>query len=234
MEIKRYGIIYKIENTINGKCYIGQTTRSFNKRYDCKGVGIERVYKYYKKRKGNNFGCIEELVNDIEKYGLDSFIVEEELDIAYSKESLDELEKKYIKEFNCVGNGYNSEHGGRNASPSSETRKKLSESHKGKTHSEETRKKIRENHPDFSGENHPMYGKTHSEETRNKMRENNPFVKKVVCLNDGNIFNTVSECARYYKKGKATITRICTNKSQTRDGVRFMYYDEYIISSYVI
>ena len=40
--MKIYGIIYKIENLVNGKVYIGQTTRKFNERYY--GHGIEAVY----------------------------------------------------------------------------------------------------------------------------------------------------------------------------------------------
>ena len=50
MDKEVYGIIYKIENLVNGKVYIGQTTRSFNKRYSAKGEGIERVYGYCKQR----------------------------------------------------------------------------------------------------------------------------------------------------------------------------------------
>ncbi len=51
---------------------------------------------------------------------------------------------------------------------SEETRKKLSESHKGKIHSEKTRRKMSEAQ---KGENHYMYGKIHSEETKIKLSE---------------------------------------------------------------
>ena len=51
---ERYGIIYKIENTVNGKCYIGQTTKSFNRRYSFPGEGIERVYRHHKYCKEHN------------------------------------------------------------------------------------------------------------------------------------------------------------------------------------
>jgi len=51
---------------------------------------------------------------------------------------------------------------------SEETRKKLSESHKGKIHSEEHRRK---NSETKKGENNHNYGKIHSEKTRRKMSE---------------------------------------------------------------
>lgn len=43
-----YGIIYKIENTVNHHVYIGQTIdkEGFNGRYRLHGKGIERVYNY--------------------------------------------------------------------------------------------------------------------------------------------------------------------------------------------
>ena len=53
---------------------------------------------------------------------------------------------------------------------SEEHRRKLSESHKGHTVSEETRKKMSEAK---KGENHPLYGKHFSEETRRKISETN-------------------------------------------------------------
>ena len=51
---------------------------------------------------------------------------------------------------------------------SAETRKKMSEVHKGKHHSAEARKKMSESK---KGENHPFFGKHLSEETRKKIGE---------------------------------------------------------------
>lgn len=72
------------------------------------------------------------LFRSIEKYGFDAFTVDEEFDVAYSKEELDSLECKYIKEFDCIENGYNNKEGGSNGKPSEEVRKKMSEALKGK------------------------------------------------------------------------------------------------------
>lgn len=257
---ERHGIIYKIENTVNGKCYIGQTTnkKGFKGRYHYGGDGIEKVYKFHKYRKDNNFAYIEELFNDIEKYGFKSFTIEEELDIAHSKEELDLLEKKYIKEFNCIDNGYNSEDGGRHGTPCERTRKKQSEASKGENngfygmkHTEEAKEKMRETRKKYTGKNHPFYGRSHTEETKLKISQskkgtrcpeekkiklsnmfsggNNPRAKKVICLNDNVVFDTIEDCRKNYKKGYQTVIDICNHKKeQTKDGLVFMYYDEYL------
>ena len=180
---ERYGIIYKIENTVNGKVYIGQTTSSFNKRYKREGVGIERVYNHHKSLKERNIHYNVHLLGAIEKYGFEAFTVDEEFDVAYSKEQLDSLEKKYIKEFNCVDNGYNNTDGGSNGKHSEESRKKMSESRKGKycgenspnygkPMSEEQKRKISEARKGKRcGENHPRYGKHYTEEEKIQMSE---------------------------------------------------------------
>lgn len=109
-----YGIIYKITNILNGKVYIGQTTkkRGFLDRYPNKGRGIERVYNFHKKNKNRNEGYNVHLLNSIEKYGFDAFTVDEVFDIAFTKEELNEKEILYIKRFDSFNNGYNCTLGG--------------------------------------------------------------------------------------------------------------------------
>lgn len=112
-----YGIIYKITNLINGKVYIGQTTRDggFNDRYNCSGVGIERVYKYYKREEkitDRHSHLNNHLIKSIEKYGLESFEVNEIFDFAFSQEELNIKEIVYIKYYDCIKNGYNTLEGG--------------------------------------------------------------------------------------------------------------------------
>lgn len=109
-----YGIIYKIENTINGKVYIGQTIhkRGFNGRYECKGEGIERVYNYHNNQKNRNRDYNAHLLNSIKKYGFDAFFVDEIFDTARNADELNEKEQYYIKEFNSFYNGYNCTLGG--------------------------------------------------------------------------------------------------------------------------
>lgn len=97
--------IYCIKNTINGKCYIGQSIK-------------------LQKRLKAHFNCWQNpiyehivLYKAFKKYGIDNF----EIIILHTfkdslgwriKVQLDELEKKYIKEYDSYNNGYNSTIGG--------------------------------------------------------------------------------------------------------------------------
>lgn len=94
--------IYKITNIINGKCYVGQTSASFIKRYWhhkwCLNKGIH---------------CNKYLQNAWNKYGCDNFIFEV-IKILSTNEDIDELEKYYIKKYNSTNSecGYNIDIGG--------------------------------------------------------------------------------------------------------------------------
>ena len=90
--------IYKITNTINGKCYIGQTTdpkRRFQE-HKAKGYGTdENKILYYA----------------FDKYGIENFTFEViESDI----ENYNEREKYWIRYYDSFENGYNMTPGGEN------------------------------------------------------------------------------------------------------------------------
>lgn len=127
--VEVYGIIYKILNKDNGKLYIGQTTRKngFNGRYNCKGIGIERVYNLYvsKRKSGDTYN--KYLLSSIEKYGFDNFEVDEIFDIAYTKDELNNLEYMYIAIYNCMNReyGYNFRAGGDNYTASADSRVRM-------------------------------------------------------------------------------------------------------------
>ena len=80
-----------IGKILNNKIYIGQTKHSFKERY-----------KNNLRKNTHNI----ELKNDIEKYGIDNFEIDEFFDIAYSKEELDKLEQLYIKSYNLLDSRY--------------------------------------------------------------------------------------------------------------------------------
>jgi len=160
-------IIYKATNRINGLSYIGQTIQPLKYRIKKHFNGKETYFS-----------------NALHKYGDENFdweIIEE----CNSKEQLNEREQYYISKLNTLRpNGYNLTLGGDGGTlgykhteetkeklrkpKSEETKKKLSESHKGKKLSEETKEKISKM---WSGDGNPMYGKTHSKETKRKISE---------------------------------------------------------------
>ena len=109
-----YGIIYKIENIITHKIYIGQTThpKGFNGRYYYKGTGIERVYHDLSSKRDRNERYNKYLLRSIEKCGFDAFVVDEILDTALTIDELNEKETYYIKKFDSYKNGYNMSFGG--------------------------------------------------------------------------------------------------------------------------
>lgn len=88
-------VIYKIENNVNGKIYIGLTTKDLSKRI----AGHIAENKSY----------IQKALN---KYGIQSFNVSV-IDSAESREILCEKERYWIQHYNCKApNGYNLTDGG--------------------------------------------------------------------------------------------------------------------------
>ena len=95
------GYIYKIQNTINGKCYIGQT------------VDYERRKKTHISNLRRNTHENPKLQNAWIKYGEPAFeFTVWEFDID-TLSQLDTLECEYIEKFNSLQNGYNLTEGGR-------------------------------------------------------------------------------------------------------------------------
>ncbi|WMU08192.1 putative intron-associated endonuclease 1 [Clostridium phage vB_CtyS-FA70] len=148
------GIIYVAENTVNGKRYVGQTIRKFEERQ-----------AHHKK---DSEVCDFKFYRAIRKYGWDNFNWAVIVEGVESVESLNSLEQYWIKELDTFKNGYNSTTGGEGCIVSAETKKKMSESRKGKHLSEETKKKLSERLKGRTGAN---YGKHFSEEHRKKLSE---------------------------------------------------------------
>jgi len=138
---------------------------------------------------------------------------------------------------------------------SEETKKLISKIGMGRTHSDEAKKKISiaktgnkywegKTHTDEykqymselqGGENNPFYGKKHSEESRKKMSDNmtgkrmgkdNPYSKKVINIDTGDIFDTMSEAAKAYGILISGISACCKGNQNTVRGQRWEYYYE--------
>lgn len=133
--------IYCIQNTINQKKYIGLSTN------------IEQRLKNHliSLRNKNTKRENEHLIKSFHKYGEDAF--QARIIIVCDQNILAPMEQYLIKIFKTYNPkfGYNKTVGGERNQPTIETRKKISESKKGK--------------------NNPFYGRKHSDETKKKISE---------------------------------------------------------------
>jgi group I intron endonuclease len=170
--------VYQILNKINHKVYIGATIRPPKERW-------RKHLNWHTKR---NYA----LYQAMREYGPHNFEFSI-LEHTDSQESLNELESKYIQEYNSYffqenSRGYNMTLGGSGSHGnklSDEAKRKLSDALSGsnnywygkggtcnpmwgKTHSTEVRRRLSEAN---MGTNNPMWGKTHSEETKKKIAE---------------------------------------------------------------
>ena len=190
------GIIYGWYNTKSEKWYIGQTIDEEGR--------FKRHMDYAINKKDDTY-----FHRALRKYGLENFVycvLEDNI----LRENLNLKEIEWIEYYDSFYNGYNLTTGGDSKRIiSEETKRKLSESHKGqhgywngKHLSEETKIKLSESHKGLIGEKNPFHGKHHSEETKIKLSEshkgipspnrrkvskydlNGNFIKKYDCIKD--------------------------------------------------
>lgn len=138
--------VYKHENKINGKVYIGITSMDVRRRWE-NGNGYSKQVLFWRA---------------IQKYGWDAFSHE----ILYGGLTQEEAEEKEIELISTYSSnnpkyGYNIQNGGSVGKHSEETKRKISKAHKGKKISSEQRAKISET----------LKGRELPEETRKKISE---------------------------------------------------------------
>jgi group I intron endonuclease len=170
-------IVYKVTCLENNKIYIGKTIKSFAARKR------EHLCDARLRRYGSVFHT------SIRKYGPEKFVWEV-IDQCLFSESLIELEKYYIKKFDCMApKGMNLTSGGDGTCGrkcSEETKNKIRIKQIGKKQSKSAREKMSiarkgkqcgKANPMFgmTGDKNPFYGKKHTEETKEKMRKPHVF-----------------------------------------------------------
>ncbi len=100
-----------------------------------------------------------------------------------------------------------------------QTRKKLSAAGKGRIVSQETRDKLS---IALKGRPSKLKGVPRSAETREKISCSKK--KRVVCLNDNNVFSSIMEASVYYGVDNSAIGKICKGKKKSIKGLVFAFY----------
>ena len=222
--------VYVHTNKINGKKYVGITSKKPQKRWN-NGKGYERQYFY----------------NAIVKYGWENFD-HEILKTGLTQEEADYWERYYIQEFDsCLGhNGYNAAIGGYDAGMtglhhSEEAKKKMSEARRGKPLSKEHREKLSKvrkgrklSEQNKIGIGNARRGKRHTEETKARIRslmygENSPCAKEVFQYTKDGCFvarwGCISDASRNLKIDGSCIGKCCKGKRKNAGG--FLWTFEY-------
>lgn len=180
--------VYTLYNPFSDKYYVGITSQDPERRW----------------KRGRAYGHNAHLTNAINKYGWDNFeknIIEQGLPF----ELASRLEQRLIKECDSYRNGYNQSWGGENSSSFNM--------------SEEARQKIANFRRGMSGEKCWNYGKTIQEVMGDKYDQwlasiraarqlPTPRWRKVICLNDGEVYDSCEKANVAY--GMTTVNDICS------------------------
>jgi hypothetical protein len=241
---KPYGFVYVTTNTVNGKKYIGQ--KMYRKDYQYylgSGALISKAIKKYGrenfKREIVAFAESAEELNILEtEYIKNCNAVNDEKYYNLSlggdcgKPALGYHRNQELRDKQRIAmSGDKNYNYGKHFSV--ETRRKLSESHrglctwsKGKIPSEETKKRISESK---KGEKNYWFGKKHTEEWKIKKGI------KVICITTDKIFNFIKEGADYYGFDSSNLAKHCKGKTKycgidllTGEKLKWMYYEDYI------
>jgi len=224
--MKSFGIIYKAENKINGKVYIGQTTKSLK----------ERRKRHIWETKKSYFH------NALNKYKPKNFKWEV-LEYCDSKNEMNEMEFHYIKQYDSLDNGYNLTLGGEGVvgnKVSKESRKKMSLSHKGikmPPFTEEHKRKISESH---LGDKNPNFGKSMPVHVKDMLIDinkkmvgaKNPLSKKYVITTPsgkGFVVIGLNYFCKNYKKEKlnrGNMANCAIGGYKQHKGYKCRYFDE--------
>jgi group I intron endonuclease len=186
-------IIYCATNKLNGKVYIGKTSKSLEKRRKAHETLSNNKPKYYFHRALANEG--------IEVF---EWTVLEEVESEYQLNEAEKYwinyKKSYISDF-----GYNLTLGGEGQTPNKETREKIRLAtlgkNKGHKHSKESKKKIIEAHTGIKS----------------------PIRRKIMCIETKEIFDLMTEACHKYNMCPGSLTQCCQGKRKTVNNLHWKY-----------
>ena len=205
--MERFGVIYRITNKVNGKCYIGQTVEKNPMR---------RINRHFQKT-----GKKHPLRNSIKHHGRENFEIEILL-TAFDLETLNVMEIEFIEKHNsCCPSGYNLKLGGEQGGKlSQETKDKLREKSlewyskndayfKGKKFTKEHCENLSKVRKGFTSEARMKAAKINGERTAMPV--------KAIHIKTGreHTFKSLDECAKELGLQGSNISRVL-NKRQNR------------------
>lgn len=223
MRTKTYSV-YKLTSP-NGKVYIGCTSQNPKTRWDY----------------GNKYHHNEDLSSDIKSFGWNNFN-HDIIHAGLEEEDAYELERELIHKYNSYDPryGYNKTHGGK-TNPgmirSDAYRKQISNRMAGEKHPfygkhlpEETRLKISKAnmwHKVSDETKHKIgeanRGRSKSEETIRKWRESISITRKVLCIDTGIVYDSISTAAKENNTTSNNIISVCKGRTKTACGYRWTY-----------
>ena len=220
--IENYSV-YIHTNKINGKKYIGLTSKNPEERW----------------RNGNGYNHSTHFNRAIKKYGWNNFVHEVYASGLTSQEA-SVLEQRLISEYNTTNDkyGYNLDAGGSRTKHSEETKQKISAAVTGKKRSPETIEKLRK----ASTGNKNSIGHKQSEESKQKNREahigkthilseeqktnialGHKNRKEVICVETGEVFPSIGIAAKRSNTSQGSISSVLTGRSKTAGGYHWKY-----------
>lgn len=237
--------LYAITNVINDKIYIGQS-HSLNDRWKkhrtlLRGgrhhcLPLQMAWASYGESAFSFCRIAFVPVSDLsirEQEQIDSFIIAGERDKLYNVvlqvdapmrgRTLSAESRRKVSE-SKKGKTFFSE----------AARKRMSDSQRGKKHSEESKAKIKA--AARRGELSNLFGRVVSEELRAHFSEkykggNSPLSKRVICIETGKIFLSTTEAAEFLRANglsahHQTISACCRGEQKTASGYHWKYHNE--------
>lgn len=186
-------VIYKATNLVNGKSYIGFTSRWPRRKLEHLKCATKNSKFHFHKA--------------IRKYGQDNF----EWIILYNSNDLDFckniMEGYFIKIFNTIENGYNLTLGGDSINTLPSIRQKISNTMTDRVLSEKHKNALKKPKSKAAKENiklakmgvkNPAFGK-------DPWNKNKKYSLKGILLYQGLIFNSINEAAKFFKIHRNTM-----------------------------
>lgn len=216
-------IVYDVTNLINGKRYIGITTKSLSRR---------KAQHCWEGRRGQKRA--KRLHAAIRKYGAEMF----RFRALARYPSLAEAKAEEIRLIALCRPEYNITQGGESAAGricSAAERERLGSYRKGKPgtflgrkHTAETKAKMRawraaNDHKPRLGVRRPGSGKKGYLTKLARGTISRWRAKAVICLNDGRIFASGSAAARTYRLAPSLVNRVCAGTRTSTHGLHFVW-----------